>query len=95
MAATSKRAAKRATSKKTSPRPAQAQPPPCPACTSLDVVPIAYGLPGRDMEEDEEAGKLVLGGCCVNLNSSPAWHCRACDKEFGRVGMPEGMRRGR
>jgi hypothetical protein len=56
---------------------------------------VVYGLPGADLEEDEEAGKIVLGGCVVDLTKSPAWHCKRCGREFGRVARPTGMRRGK
>jgi uncharacterized protein YjbI with pentapeptide repeats len=70
---------------KAKPRPARI--PPCPGCKSTDVIPIVWGLPGPDLEDQEAAGELVLGGCCVD-DDSPGWHCRGCGREFGKIAAP-------
>ena len=53
----------------------------CPRCASHKVVPIVYGL----MEFNPRAvGKTMwLGGCCIAVGSSPAWHCSICAYEWG------------
>ncbi|MEZ5171906.1 MAG: hypothetical protein R3A49_14370 [Acidimicrobiia bacterium] len=53
----------------------------CPQCGG-PVVRIAYGLPGREMWRDAEAGHIVLGGCCVDF-FSPTHHCFACHVDIG------------
>ena len=55
----------------------------CPFCGSHEVVPILYGLPGPEMMEQAEAGKIALGGCCVT-GDDPNWHCNKCGHEWGR-----------
>jgi hypothetical protein len=34
----------------------------CPECGSGDVVPIVYGLPGQELQQQAERGEVVLGG---------------------------------
>lgn len=59
--------------------------PPCPSCGSADrVLPIIYGLPAPDAEEQAARGEVKLGGCIV-LPDFPAWYCRACELNFGRL----------
>jgi len=57
----------------------------CPQCGSLRVAAILYGLPIFDdgLRRDLEAGRVVLGGCCVS-NDSPAWRCLACGHKWGQ-----------
>ena len=49
----------------------------CPRCDAKEVIPIVYGLPGPELMEDAEAGRVALGGCLVDA-SNPNWRCRAC-----------------
>jgi len=46
-----------------------------------------YGLPAPnpDLWRDVDAGKIVLGGCCVT-DDDPAWRCVACKTEMYREG---------
>jgi hypothetical protein len=53
----------------------------CPACGSDRVVPIEHGLPGADMAIEEQAGRIVLGGCEIS-DSNPQWACRSCDRRW-------------
>jgi hypothetical protein len=53
----------------------------CPKCNSIATVPIAYGKPGRDMEEAVKYGLIHLAGCVID----DAWidrHCKACGAEW-------------
>ena len=52
----------------------------CPDCGGR-LIPIVWGLPGRDLLESAERGEVFLGGCCVEINS-PNYHCRSCGHEF-------------
>ncbi len=56
----------------------------CPRCGSRDTAKILYGLPAydEDLQEKLDAGKIVLGGCCIGL-CDPKYHCNACKKDFG------------
>jgi hypothetical protein len=59
----------------------------CPICEKVDsVVRILYGMPAVKAWEDEQAGKLHIGGCCID-NDSPKWYCKRCDKEFGKIDL--------
>ncbi len=49
----------------------------CPQCHAEAVVPIVYGLPGPELMEDAEAGRVALGGCMVSPDN-PRWSCQAC-----------------
>ena len=55
----------------------------CPECDSVKIAQILYGLPAFDekLEQDLEAGKVVLGGCNVT-GEDPSWHCNDCEFEW-------------
>ena len=56
----------------------------CPNCKSAnDVIEIIYGSPTDEVFKEVEKGKLILGGCCIELNHSPIWYCKKCQLEFG------------
>ena len=60
----------------------------CPKCSSAkDVVPIEYGYPGVDLWEDEQSGRVRLGGCMI-MDDSPEWYCKACRYEW-QTGHPQ------
>jgi hypothetical protein len=46
----------------------------CPEC-GAEGVPIIYGMPGFDLFEDKQAGRVVLAGCVV-CERDPNWACR-------------------
>lgn len=56
---------------------AKRKPRKCPACGSSRVVVILYGMPLPEMVEQEKAGRVFLGGCCIG-NDDPRWHCLDC-----------------
>jgi DNA-directed RNA polymerase subunit RPC12/RpoP len=66
----------------------------CPRCNSGKLVPIVYGLPGRELMEQSERGEVELGGCVVTQvidhngirTSDPELHCPACSSKFYRSG---------
>jgi hypothetical protein len=62
-------------------KPKKKSPEGCPKCGSLDIVPILYGLPGPEMMDSAEKGRIELGGCCVTDND-PQKRCKACGTEF-------------
>ena len=54
----------------------------CTKCSSKEnVVPIKYGYPGLEMQQDSHEGKIKLGGCCIEENA-PKWYCNKCEHEF-------------
>ena len=60
-------------------------PPPryCPVCWGETIAGIAYGLPSKKTKLLARAGKLVLGGCCLN-SQSPGWFCKTCQNRWSR-----------
>jgi len=38
-------------------------------------------MPGFDLAEDEEKGKVILGGCVVR-EDAPEYHCKECGLEW-------------
>jgi ribosomal protein L37AE/L43A len=63
--------------------------PPCEWCGSKNVVPILYGYPGPQIndeleryEREHKEPPYELGGCLVTDND-PIWFCRSCRKPFG------------
>jgi hypothetical protein len=51
--------------------------PTCPNCGASAGIPILYGYPSPGMIEDDDAGKIELGGCICTFED-PEWSCRAC-----------------
>lgn len=59
----------------------------CPNCNSNATCKIVYGMVEYDeaMAQREAAGKVYLGGCCVELDDECRQlnrHCNACDLNF-------------
>ena len=55
--------------------------PKCPKCGSSKAIEIIYGMPPSDLAEQEEQGKIKLGGCCID-EKNPNWHCKDCEHEW-------------
>ena len=55
----------------------------CPCCGSIDVAKILYGYPAFGLYDNEN---IVLGGCCVEVNS-PQRYCRACECRFRKTSL--------
>ena len=61
----------------------------CPKCSSDLVVPIMYGMPGPEMQQDYFDGKIKLGGCGMS-EENPDYHCKDCNYEWQRGKRNEG-----
>jgi len=57
----------------------------CPECGSGRIAKILYGMPAfsEKLENNLNAGRIVLGGCCVTLDD-PVWQCVECDTTIYR-----------
>jgi hypothetical protein len=56
--------------------------PECPVCHQSDeVIPIVYGLPGYELAQKSEQGRIRLGGCMVTPDD-PHWYCKRDDFEW-------------
>ena len=53
----------------------------CPKCFKSFIVPIRYGMPGPEMQQDYYEGKIKLGGCTMDVNY-PNYHCNDCKYEW-------------
>ena len=53
----------------------------CPECSSMEILPITYGLPSGDALEAERNGELILGGC-NDSDIKPDYRCKQCDYEW-------------
>ena len=64
----------------------------CPHCGSRRIARIGYGMPAytKKLERALEAGRIVLGGCCVT-EDDPRWQCIDCSTRIypRRVPSPE------
>lgn len=49
----------------------------CPVCGGK-VARIVYGMPGPDLMDDAQQGKVILGGCCIS-DHDPDRGCVDCD----------------
>jgi len=59
----------------------------CPKCSSVDVIPIIYGMPGGKMQKDYMEGKIKLGGCSVEIGGKQSnRYCRECQFEWNKDG---------
>ncbi|MDP5184414.1 hypothetical protein QOZ88_17400 [Blastococcus sp. BMG 814] len=59
----------------------------CPRCGRENSIPLVYGLPGSDLFEQAESGRVALGGCLV-MDEQPAFVCRSCDLAWGDESDP-------
>jgi len=51
----------------------------CPKCGAATLVPVVFGFPGPDMFDDADAGRIVLGGCCIDESDPPnPRECTTC-----------------
>jgi hypothetical protein len=46
----------------------------CPKCGNDTGIPIAYGLPGRDLMDRAQRSEVALGGCLV-MDDNPELRC--------------------
>lgn len=53
----------------------------CPICGDNHIVPILYGEPTAEAVAEADAGKIILGGCCLTENN-PTWGCTSCQIEI-------------
>ena len=60
--------------------------PVCPACGTMVVVPIVYGLPGLKTLDLAYQGGMALGGCCV-FGECPIWHCQKCGHRWELIDL--------
>lgn len=69
---------------------ARRKPNKCPRCGAKTVARILWGFPylTEALEKDMEAGRVVLGGCCVS-DDDPTWSCTTCGAEIHKE-RPEG-----
>lgn len=42
----------------------------CPRCGSTRTLPIAYGYPSPEMWEEKRQGKIVFGGCRIEIDDN-------------------------
>jgi hypothetical protein len=52
-----------------------------PHCGSETVVPIIYGYPSNEGKEAARGGRIVLGGCYVEMGA-PSLYCKACSHRW-------------
>jgi len=65
----------------------------CPTCAVGKLIPIIYGMPGRELMEQNERGEVELGGCVVTevfdpvsgfISGDPELYCPKCEGRFFR-----------
>ncbi len=69
----------------------------CPTCKAGKLIPIVYGLPGRELIEQSDRGEIELGGCVVTQiidhngirTNDPELHCPTCGSNFYRSGVKD------
>ena len=61
--------------------------PECQNCVSnKGVIPIMYGLPDKKLMKMHDSGKIHHHGCVIS-DDMPAWHCKKCGLEWGKIEM--------
>ena len=58
-----------------------ANPPRCQRCRSEEVLPIAYGIPSRELVGASVTGRVALSGRAV-WAEAPDWLCAACGHDW-------------
>ena len=60
----------------------------CPVCKAATIATILFGYPAgfAKLFADLDAGKTVLGGCCVT-DDDPVWQCTKCHTPIYRKGQ--------
>ena len=65
----------------------------CPTCRTGKLIPIVYGMPGRELMEQSGRGEIELGGCNVTevldselgfISGDPELYCPKCEGRFFR-----------
>jgi hypothetical protein len=65
----------------------------CPTCAVGKLIPIVYGMPGRELMEQSGRGEIELGGCSVTevfdselgfISGDPELYCPKCEGRFFR-----------
>jgi hypothetical protein len=63
----------------------------CPTCKVGKLIPIVYGMPGRELMEQSDRGEVELGGCVVSevfdpergfISGDPELSCPKCEGKF-------------
>ena len=63
----------------------------CPTCKVGKLIPIIYGMPGRQLIEQSDRGEVELGGCVVSevfdpergfISGDPELSCPKCEGKF-------------
>lgn len=54
----------------------------CPKCAGR-AIPILYGLPGPEAEEQARRGEVEIGGCMIGAGE-PDWRCTKCGHGWRR-----------
>ena len=66
----------------------------CPTCNAAKLIPIVYGLPGRELMEQSDRGEIELGGCIITevfdpktgfFSGDPELYCPKCEGRFFRA----------
>lgn len=54
----------------------------------MSVLRIVYGMPGPALITDADAGRVILGGCCIEPGQ-PNRQCTACGWNDGTHGRDD------
>ena len=65
----------------------------CPKCKSNSVASILFGMPAfsEKLMKDKDEGRVVFGGCVIDENFRPDWHCNQCKYEWEKSKQNEGL----
>jgi len=65
----------------------------CLKCKSISVASIPFGMPAfsEELIKDEHEGRMVFGGCLIDENFLPDWHCNQCKYEWEKSKPSEGL----
>lgn len=55
----------------------------CSKCGSKNSLRIIDGMPGPELFQEADAGKVKLGGCCI-IEGAPEYFCNDCKYEWNR-----------
>ena len=53
----------------------------CPNCEGK-LIEIIYGMPTCEVGEKAKKGELFLGGCIIEEDNPPKYHCNNCRRSY-------------
>ena len=60
----------------------------CPDCGCGNILPVCYGSPGSEMQDEARRGEIILGGCVLQ---DANWYCSDCFNRWPEDPPPQSL----